>query len=98
MAVTVYVPTPYRTLTEGEARVKVAGQSLAEAIEGLEASYPGFRARIFEDGELKHYVNVYVNGEEARSLEGLHTPLKDGDEVAIIPALAGGSVPQSMLG
>ena len=92
MAVTVYVPTPYRSLTAGEARVKVVGQSLAEAIDGLEASYPGFRARIYEDGELRHYVNVYVNGEEVRSLEGLLTPLNDGDEVAIIPALAGGSI------
>ncbi len=91
MAVIVYVPTPYRGLTAGESRVEVAGQSLAAALEGLEASYPGFRARIFEDGELKHYVNVYVNGEEVRALAGLQTPLKDGDEVAIIPALAGGS-------
>ncbi len=91
MAVTVYVPTPYRALTAGEARVRVAGQDVAEALEGLEASYPGFRARVYEDGQLKHYVNVYVNGEEVRSLEGLRTPLKDGDEVAIIPALAGGS-------
>ncbi len=92
MAVTVYVPTPYRGLTAGEARVQVAGVSLVDALERLEASYPGFRARIFEDGALKHYVNVYVNGEEARSLDGLLTALKDGDEVAIIPALAGGSI------
>lgn len=90
MAVTVYVPTPYRSLTAGEARVKVDGQDLAEAIAGLEASYPGFRARVCEGGELKHYVNVYVNGEEVRALAGIQTPLKDGDEVAIIPALVGG--------
>ena len=98
MSVTVYVPTPYRGLTAGEAWVSVAGQSLAAVLGGLEATYPGFRSRILEDGELKHYVNVYVNGEEARSLEGLHTPLKDGDEVAIIPALAGGGIFGSGLG
>ncbi len=91
MAVTVYVPTPFRNLTEGEARVKVAGQDLAEAIDVLEASYPGFRARVCVDGQLKHYVNVYVNGDEVRSLAGLQTRLADGDEVAFIPALAGGS-------
>ncbi len=90
MAITVYVPTPYRSLTAGEARVKAVGQDLAEVIGELEASYPGFRERVCEDGHLKHYVNVYVNGEEVRSLEGLATPLKDGDDVAIIPALAGG--------
>ncbi len=91
MAVTVYVPTPYRSLTAGEARVRVAGRDLGEAIEGLEAGYPGFRARVCEDGQLKHYVNVYVNGDEVRSLAGLRTRLAEGDEVAFIPALAGGS-------
>jgi molybdopterin synthase sulfur carrier subunit len=91
MAVTVYVPTPYRGLTAGAARVRVAGQDLAEAIEELEARYPGFRDRVCDDGHLKHHVNVFLNGEEVRSLAGLRTPLKDGDEVAIIPALAGGS-------
>jgi MoaD family protein len=93
MAITVYVPTPYRELTDGQARVRGEGQDLAEVISDLDGKYPGIRDRICENGDLRHYVNVYVNGEEVRALGGLTARLQDGDEVAIIPSLAGGRQP-----
>jgi sulfur-carrier protein len=91
MSVRVRIPTPLRTLTGGAAEVNVAGNSLAEAIVQLEAEYPGMEQRLKdESGELRRFVNLYVNGEDVRFLKGLDTALKTGDEVSIVPAVAGG--------
>ena len=89
MAVTVYVPTMYRGLAVGEARVRAVGRDLAEVVADLEAGHPGFRERICEGAEIRPYVNVYVNGGEVRGLQGMWTPVRDGDEVVIFPVVAG---------
>lgn len=86
----VYVPTPFRRLTSGEARVEAVGTSVDSIIEDLERRYPGFRDLVWADGDILHYVNVYVNGEEVRGLQGSATRLTEGDEVAFVPMLAGG--------
>ena len=91
MSVKVRIPTPLRSLT-GEQDV-VAGEegTLAICIDGLETSFPGIKERIWDEtGELRRFVNVYVNGEDVRFMEGLDSPLKAGDEVSIVPAVAGG--------
>jgi molybdopterin synthase sulfur carrier subunit len=89
--VTVRIPQPLRGLTGNQGTVKVDGGTLAACISSLESSYPGIRQRLMDEGgELRRFVNVYVNGEDVRFIEGLKTPLKDGDEVSIVPAVAGG--------
>ena len=91
MSVKVRIPTPLRGLT-GEQDV-VAGPegTLAVLIDGLESSYPGIKERICDEtGELRRFVNVYINGEDVRFMEGLDSSLKAGDEVSIVPAVAGG--------
>jgi molybdopterin synthase sulfur carrier subunit len=90
MAVTVRVPTPLRRLSGG-AVVQADGGTVGALIEDLETKYPGFRDRLCEDdGGLKRFINLYVNGEDIRYASGLETSLKDGDEVSIIPAVSGG--------
>lgn len=92
MSVRVRIPTPLRGLTGGAAEVQVDGASVAEAISQLEARYPGIAQRLKdENGELRRFVNLYVNGEDVRFLQGLDTHLKAGDEVSIVPAVAGGA-------
>ena len=91
MTVTVKIPTPLRALTNNAESVSVAGATVAELVEQLEGSYPGMRERLCdESGELRRFVNLYVNGEDVRFLDGLATALGEGDEVAIVPAVAGG--------
>lgn len=91
MSVTVRIPQPLRALTGGQATVRADGGSLRACIEGLEAAYPGIRERLLdESGELRRFVNIYVNGDDVRFIQGLDTPLNDGDEVSIVPAVAGG--------
>jgi len=90
MPVKVRIPSPLRPLTGGKAEVEVEARSVAEMIEALEASFPGMRDRLTEGGKLRRSVNVFVNGEDIRFLQEEETPLKDGDEVSIIPAVAGG--------
>ena len=90
MAVTVRVPTPLRRLSGG-AVVQADGGNVGALIDDLETKYPGFRDRLCEDdGTLKRFINLYVNGEDIRYASGLETALKDGDEVSIIPAVSGG--------
>ncbi|MBX5491114.1 MAG: MoaD/ThiS family protein [Chloroflexi bacterium] len=92
MSVRVRIPTPLRSLTGGAAEVQIDGASVAEAISQLEARYPGIAQRLKdENGELRRFVNLYVNGEDVRFLQGLDTHLKAGDEVSIVPAVAGGA-------
>ncbi len=92
MAVSVRIPNPLRSLTNEQHVVDAEGGTVGELVESLEGSYPGMRERLLEDGsgELRRFVNVYVNGEDVRFLDGLATQLGEGDEVSIVPAVAGG--------
>ena len=91
MAVSVYIPTPFRKFTGGQAHVQAEGRDIRELVDFLETRFPGLKAELCEgDGRIRHHINVYVNGEEIRSLQEEETSLKDGDEVAFIPAMAGG--------
>lgn len=87
----VRIPTPLRPLTRGQGEVETHGANVAEMIENLNATHPGVKERLCdENGELRRFVNIYVNEEDVRFLEGKGTALKDGDEVSIVPAIAGG--------
>jgi molybdopterin converting factor small subunit len=91
MAVTVYIPTPFRRATQNRDRVVAEAGSVRELLDRLEASYGDLRGLVRDpSGEVHRHVNIYVNSEAIEALSGLGTPLRDGDEVAIIPALAGG--------
>jgi sulfur-carrier protein len=90
MGVTVKIPTQLRALTDGEGETVVEAASVGEALEALFQRYDGLRDRITENGELRRFVNVYAGGEDIRFGKGLETPVADGDEVTILPAVAGG--------
>jgi molybdopterin synthase sulfur carrier subunit len=91
MSVTVRIPGPLRRITNGENKVEVEGENLGGLINALEDQYPGMRERLLdEEGKLRYFVNLYLNNEDVRFLEGLETALKAGDEVSIVPAVAGG--------
>jgi molybdopterin synthase sulfur carrier subunit len=91
MAVTVKIPTQLRNVTAGDAEASVDdADTVGEVLDGLYERYDGLRERIAEDGDLRRFVNVYVEGEDIRFLEGLETPVDDGDEITILPAVAGG--------
>lgn len=87
----VRIPTPLRTLTKGQGEVDTTAGTVAEMIEQLNSSHPGIKDRLCDEtGELRRFVNIYVNEEDIRFLKGKDTSLKDGDEVSIVPAIAGG--------
>lgn len=87
----VRIPTPLRPLTKGQGEVETKAGSVVEMIESLNSTYPGIKDRLCDEmGELRRFVNIYVNEEDIRFLTGKDTPLKDGDEVSIVPAIAGG--------
>jgi molybdopterin synthase sulfur carrier subunit len=91
MSVTVRIPTTLRTLTGGSSEVSVDGSNLAEVLKALDAAHPGFGDRLFDDeGGLRRFVNVFVEDDDVRFLQGLETPVADGTTVSIIPAVAGG--------
>lgn len=91
MSVTVRIPTPLRRLTNGQDKVSVEGDKLSAIVSALEEQFPGIKARLCDDqGELRNFVNVYVNGEDVRFLGGLETDTNAGDEISIVPAVAGG--------
>jgi sulfur-carrier protein len=91
MAVIVRIPTPLRAITKGEAEVNAEADTIGGVIEDLERRFPGLRDRIVEEsGQIRRFVNIYVNQEDIRFLDGDKTALKPGDEVAIVPAIAGG--------
>jgi molybdopterin synthase sulfur carrier subunit len=91
MAKTVRIPTPLRKLTNNEEVVQVNAGTIGEAIAELQSRYPGIRERLVDDkGDVRRFVNVYVNEEDIRFLKNQQTPLQDGDEISIIPAIAGG--------
>ena len=91
MAVTVRIPTPLQRLTNGQSEVQCDGKTVTELLQDLEKRYPGIKERICdEQGKLRRFVNVFVNEEDIRFMQGDQTPIKEGDEVSIIPAIAGG--------
>jgi molybdopterin synthase sulfur carrier subunit len=91
VAITVKIPTQLRAVTAGEAETAIEDAStVGEVLDGLYERYDGLRERIAEDGDLRRFVNVYVGGEDIRFLDGLDTAVDDGDEVTILPAVAGG--------
>ena len=92
MAVRVLIPTPLQRLTQNQAEVMVEGSDIQELIGNLEVKFPGVKARLCdEQGTLRRFVNIYLNEEDIRFLKGEATPVKDGDEVSIVPAIAGGT-------
>ena len=90
MPVTVKIPTQLRAATDGEPVATVDGATVGEVLDALYERFAELRSRIAEDGGLRRFVNVYVEGEDIRFLSGLETPVSDGDEVTILPAVAGG--------
>lgn len=90
--ITVRIPTPLRPMTEGKSEVEGKGTTIGEVIDHLNAAHPGFKDRVCDDrGEIRRFINVYLNEEDIRFLTGKDTPVKDGDEVSIVPAIAGGT-------
>jgi len=88
---TVRIPTPLRKLTQGKEEVAAAGATVGELLVDLEKNYPGIKERICDaEGALRRFVNVFVKDEDIRFLQNLDTPVKDSDEVSIVPAIAGG--------
>ena len=91
MAIEVRIPTILRTYTDGEKAVPGSGSTLAELLDDLEVRHAGLQARLIDDGKLRRFVNVYLNDEDVRFLDGLATAVKDGDVVTVLPAVAGGT-------
>jgi MoaD family protein len=90
MEVTVRIPTPLRTLTGGAEAVTASGETVGKLVDNLEANHPGIKERLLDDKGVRRFVNIYVGEEDIRFLDGLSTQLKAGDEVSIVPAIAGG--------
>jgi molybdopterin synthase sulfur carrier subunit len=91
MAAQVRIPTPLRKYTGGKEAVSVEGASVSAIIENLDKNHPGLKDRICEaDGSVRRFVNLYVNGDDIRFLDNLNSKVKDGDEISIVPAIAGG--------
>ena len=89
--ITVRVPTQLRTLTGGAGEVSVEGSTVGEVLKALEVAHPGFAERLFDEkGDLRRFVNVFVADEDVRFLQGLDTPVADGQTISIVPAVAGG--------
>lgn len=92
MTVTILIPTPLRSYTAGKDAVLVDGATVGEAIDSLEASHPGIKTKLCDDnGRVRRFVNIFANDEDIRFLEDLSTTLGDGDQVSIVPAIAGGA-------
>lgn len=90
MAVTVKIPSQLRGTTDGEAEIEVEASTVGEALEAVFDLHSGLRERITQNGDLRRFVNVYVSGEDIRFQDGLETAIAEGDEVTILPAVAGG--------
>jgi molybdopterin converting factor small subunit len=91
MSVTVRVPTTLRTLTAGASTVEVGGDTVSAVLEELESAHPGFKSRLLDDdGSLRKFVNVFVADDDVRFMDGLDTPVPDGETLSIVPAVAGG--------
>lgn len=90
MSVRIHIPTPMRQHTEGQAVVETSGSTVQAALDDLARKFPAVSQRIFENGQVRRFINIYLNDEDIRYLENLATAVKDGDELSIIPAVAGG--------
>jgi len=90
MPVKVQIPTPMRPHTDNLATVEVDATTVQGVLDALGSKYPGITPRLFDNGQLRRFVNLYLNDEDVRYLDNLATPVKDGDDLAIIPAVAGG--------
>lgn len=91
MGVIVRIPAPLRRVTNDQDKVEVEAENLADMVDAMEEKFPGIKERLVdESGELRHFVNIYVNGEDVQFLQGLETPITATDEVSIVPAVAGG--------
>ena len=90
MAIDVRIPTILRTYTDGAKSVEGDGETLSALIDDLEGSHPGIKERLVENGDLRRFINIYVNDEDVRFLGGLEAELSDGDQVVVLPAVAGG--------
>ena len=91
MGVMVRIPTPLRRMTNGQVQVEMESADLGELVDKLNGEFPGFKDRLIdENGELRYYVSIYLNGEDVRFLDGMSTTTNEGDEVSIVPAVAGG--------
>jgi sulfur-carrier protein len=95
MAIEVSIPTILRTYTDGRKAVPGDGATVGELFTDLDSRHPGLRDRVVEGGELRRFVNVYLNDEDVRFLDGIATKLTDGDKVTILPAVAGGAGPRA---
>ena len=92
MSATVRIPTPLRKVTNGEDKASVEGNTMSEVVEAVENQFPGLKDRICEPtGELRSFVNVYINGEDIRFVDGMSSSVASGDEISIVPAVAGGN-------
>ncbi len=90
MSIRVQIPTPMRQHTEGKTTVEAGGATVRAVLGDLGQQYPDLVPRLFDNGQVRRFVNVYLNDEDIRYLDNLDTPVKDGDELSIIPAVAGG--------
>lgn len=90
MAIKIQIPTPMRQHTDGSATVEVTAATVQAALDALGKKYPAISGRLFENGQMRRFINVYLNDEDIRYLDNLGTAVKDGDELSIIPAVAGG--------
>ena len=86
----VKIPTPLRALTESKTEIQINGKTIIEVIDNLDSLYIGIKDKILDNGKLKHFVNVYVNGEDIRYIDSLETSIDNNDEISIVPAVAGG--------
>ncbi len=86
----VKIPTPLRTLTENLTSVEIEGSNVIDVIQNLNKKFPGVTEKIMDQNELKHFVNIYLNGEDIRYLDLLNTKVNENDEISIVPAVAGG--------
>jgi molybdopterin synthase sulfur carrier subunit len=90
MGVKVRIPTPLQKLTDGRSEVECAAKNVAELVDALEKDYPGMKERLTDGGKVRRFINIYVNDEDIRFMNKEETPLKDGDSISIVPAIAGG--------
>lgn len=90
MSIQVRIPTPLRTLTDGQETVSIDGATVGALIDNLEAAHPGIKAKLCDDKGVRRFVNIFANDEDIRFLDNLETSLNDGDTVTIVPAIAGG--------
>ena len=90
MAIKVRIPTPLQKLSNGKAEVECSAKNVAELLDALEKDYPGMKDRLSEGGKVRRFINIYVNEEDIRFMNKEETALKDGDNISIVPAIAGG--------